>query len=138
MKASAASRCESSELNSCSKPSFGQCLQSPGDSSEKMLPMPGPRLFLKHLAILLAQSRQRRPAQLLDFHQYRTVHSFRFLSMTVNHRHMNALCGAKGKSKIKRNSLALSRRLSEEYRSGGRRRARRKQTMKRKTSKREK
>jgi hypothetical protein len=54
--------------------SFGQCLQTPGDAPEQMFPVPDPRFFLKHLPILHAQSRQRRPAQALDFYQYGIVH----------------------------------------------------------------
>jgi hypothetical protein len=58
------------------KISFGQCLQPPRDPAEQMFPVTGSRFFLKHFAILLAQSCQSRPAQVLDFHQYRIVHSF--------------------------------------------------------------
>src|ERR1039458_8495253 len=54
--------------------SFGQGLQTPGDPPEEMFPMPGSRFFLKYLPILLAQSRQTRSAQVLNFHQYRRVH----------------------------------------------------------------
>src|ERR1022692_2236801 len=54
--------------------SFGQGLQTPGDPPEEMFPMPGSRFFLKYLPILLAQSRQARSAQVLNFHQYRRVH----------------------------------------------------------------
>ena len=38
--------------------SFGQGLQPPGDPPEQMFPVPASRFFLKHLPILLAQSRQ--------------------------------------------------------------------------------
>jgi hypothetical protein len=71
--------------------SFGQGLQTPGDAPEQMLPVPDSRFFLKYLPILRAQGRQSRPAQALDFHQYRSVHCFGFLSVAVNHSHMNAL-----------------------------------------------
>ena len=64
------------------KIAFGKRLQPPGDSSEKMLPVPGSRLFLKHFPILPAQTCQGGPAQVLNFHQYRVVHSFLFLSKT--------------------------------------------------------
>jgi hypothetical protein len=50
--------------------------------------MPGSRFFLKYFAKLLAQACQTRPAQTLDFDQYRVIHRF-FLSVTVNHSHMN-------------------------------------------------
>jgi hypothetical protein len=55
--------------------SFGQSLQSPGNPPEQMLPVPRARFFPKHLSVLRAQRRQRRPAQVLDFHQYGIVHS---------------------------------------------------------------
>jgi hypothetical protein len=55
--------------------SFGQCLQPPGNPPEQMFPVPRSRFFLKHLPILFSQTSQPRPAQVLDFHQYRAVHS---------------------------------------------------------------
>jgi hypothetical protein len=78
-----------------------------------MFPVPDSRFFPKHLPILLAQSRQSRPTQALDFHQYRSVHSFGFLSVAVNHSHMNALCRLTGKCEISQRSLACASRLSE-------------------------
>src|ERR1035437_6548129 len=72
---------------------FRQRLQPPGNPPEQMLPMPGPSFLLKHFAKLLPQACQTRPAQTLNFHQYRVIHRSGFLSVTVNHSHMNALCG---------------------------------------------
>jgi len=89
---------------------FGQCLQTPGVAPEQMFPMTGSRFFLKYLLVLFAQSRQCRPAQVLDFHQYRIVHSPGFPSVAVNHSHMDALCRPEGKSKTTQYSLALCRR----------------------------
>src|ERR1039458_962364 len=54
--------------------SFGQGLQTPDDPPEKMLPVPGARFFLKYLPVLDRKSRQARSAQVLNFHQYRSVH----------------------------------------------------------------
>src|ERR1035437_6410606 len=71
---------------------FRQCLQPPGNPPEQMFPMSRSRLLLKHLAKLLPQGCQTRPAQLLNFHQYHVIHRCVFLSVTVNHSHMNALC----------------------------------------------
>jgi hypothetical protein len=79
--------------------SFGQRLQTPRNASEEMFPMPASRFFLKHLPILLAQTSQARPAQVLNFHQYGSVHGSFLLSASVNHSHMNALCRRKGKCK---------------------------------------
>ena len=90
--------------------SFGERLQPPGNPPEQMFPVPGSRFFAKYLPILFAQTGESRPAQALDFHQYRIVHSFRFLSVAVNHSHMNARCGLTSKSKTTTNSLALWRR----------------------------
>jgi hypothetical protein len=89
--------------------SFGQRLQSPGNAPEQMFPVPGARFFAKYLLILLAQTGECRPAQALDFHQYRSVHSFVSPSVAVNHSHMNARCGLGSKSKATPNSLALYR-----------------------------
>src|SRR5260221_10954880 len=61
-----------------------------------MFPMPAARLFLKHLSELLAQTRHAGPAQGLNFHQNRIVHSC-FPLVSVNHSHMNALCRPTGK-----------------------------------------
>jgi hypothetical protein len=78
-----------------------------------MSPVPGVRLFLKYFAMLRAQTRQTCPAQVLNFHEYRIVHSFGFLSVAVNHSHMNAPRGAKGKSNIKPGKYLALRRQPE-------------------------
>src|ERR1017187_7566908 len=57
---------------------FGQSLQPPGNPPKQMSPMPGSRFFLKHLPKFLSEGRQACPAQLLNFHQYRVVHSYLF------------------------------------------------------------
>jgi hypothetical protein len=79
---------------------FRQSLQPPGDPPKQMSPMPGSRFFPKHLSKFLSEGRQACPAQLLNFHQYRVVHSFSFLSVTVNHSHMDALCRPTSKAKL--------------------------------------
>src|ERR1019366_1426625 len=89
-----------------------------------MFPVPGARFFPKHLPILLAQSRQCRPTQVLDFHQYRSVHKCWFLSVAVNHSHMNALYCPTGKATTPYLPLALCRPPESWICSGGRRRAR--------------
>jgi hypothetical protein len=62
-----------------------------------MFPVPGLSRLLKYLLILPAQPRQACPAQAFDFQQYRVVHEFVFLSLTVNHSRMNVLRGPAGK-----------------------------------------
>jgi hypothetical protein len=52
---------------------------------------------LKHFSKLLPQACQARPAQLLNFHQYRVIHHRVFLSVTVNHSHSHALHRATSK-----------------------------------------
>src|SRR5438093_9488861 len=61
-----------------------------------MLAVPASRLLLKHLPMLVAQDRQARPAQLLDFHQHGSLQDL-LLSVAVNHSPMNALCRSTGK-----------------------------------------
>src|SRR5436190_21575909 len=70
--------------------SFGQCLQTPGDPPEQMLPVGASRFFLKHLLIFFAQFRNAGPAQALNLLQHCRVHCLLFLSVTVNHRSMDA------------------------------------------------
>src|ERR1035441_7252747 len=55
--------------------SFGQGLQTPGNPPEQMFPVSRSRFFLEHLPELLAQTRQAGPAQVLNLHQNRSVHS---------------------------------------------------------------
>jgi hypothetical protein len=74
------------------------------------LPVPGARFFAKNLLVLFAQNGQSRPAQALDFHQDRIIYSFRFLSMAVNHRYMNAPRGPTSKYENDGERLALRRR----------------------------
>ena len=78
---------------------FGQRLQPPGNPPEQMLPMAGSRLLLKHFAKLLSQACQTRPAQLLNFHQYRVIHRCVFLSVTVNRSHIHASRNIRRKKK---------------------------------------
>jgi len=85
--------------------SFGQGLQTPGNAPEQMFPVPRPGFLLKHFPIFVSQSRHARPAQALDFHQNCIVHRCCFLSVAVNHSHMNALGGLAGKSKVEHNFL---------------------------------
>jgi hypothetical protein len=100
----------------CSPPSafreisLGERLQPPGNPPEQMFPVPGSRFFPKYLLILFAQTGECRPAQALDFHQYRIIHSFRFLSVAVNHSHMNAPRGPTSKSENDDEWLALRHR----------------------------
>jgi hypothetical protein len=71
------------------------------------------REFLKQLTELGAQIGQRRPAQVLNFHQNGSIHSW-FLSVWVNRRHMNALYRATGKANVKapRKKVDKTRRIS--------------------------
>jgi hypothetical protein len=48
------------------KISGSECLQTPGDASEQMLPMPAPGLLLEYFPILLTQRCQACPAQVLN------------------------------------------------------------------------
>src|ERR1022692_724379 len=93
--------------------SFGQGLQVPGDPPEEMFPVPRSHFFLKYLPILLAQSCQALPAQVLNCYQYRSVQLV-FLSVGVNHSPMNALCRPTGKGNSEKplTTAATSRHLA--------------------------